>query len=116
MPPDAATRLIEAVTGWDFKEEDVLRTGKRIMNMRHVFSLREGLKPNDRENLLPKRSVGEPPLKEGPLKDVTVDHKKLAAHFSESMGWNKETLVPTRESLESLGGMEDVIQDLYGQK
>ena len=44
MPQDALPRLIEAVTGWDFKEDDVLRTGKRIMNMRHVFNLREGQK------------------------------------------------------------------------
>jgi hypothetical protein len=30
------------------------------------------------------------------------------------MGWDEETLIPTRQSLESLGGMEDVIHDLYG--
>lgn len=114
MPQDAATRFIEAVTGWDFKREDVLQTGKRIMNMRYVFNLREGQKPTGNANVLPKRCVGEPPLTEGPLKGITVDHKKLADHFSESMGWNKETMIPTRESLENLGGMENVIQDLYG--
>ncbi len=112
-PPGAAVRFIEAVTGWDFKQEDALQAGKRILNMRHVFNLREGQKPNDREGMLPKRSVGEPPLTEGPLKGVTVEHKKLAAHFCKSMGWDEKTLVPTRESLESLGGMEDVIRDLY---
>jgi aldehyde:ferredoxin oxidoreductase len=112
-PPDATTRFIEAVTGWDFKKEDVIQTGKRIMNMRHVFNLREGQKPNDDENALPKRCVGEPPLKEGPLKGITVDHKKLAYYFFESMGWDEETLIPTRESLENLGGMEDVIRDFY---
>jgi aldehyde:ferredoxin oxidoreductase len=113
MPPDAAIRFIQAVTGWDFKEEDVIQTGKRIMNMRYVFNLREGQKPNDDENTLPKRCVGEPPLTEGPLKGITVDHKKLAYYFSESMGWDEETLIPTRESLEGMGGMEDVIRDLY---
>jgi aldehyde:ferredoxin oxidoreductase len=114
MPQDAAVRFMEAVTGWEFKEEDVLRTGKRIMNMRHVFNLREGQKPTDRANRLPKRCVGEPPQTEGPVKGVTVDHEKLGSAFSESMGWNKETTVPTRKSLESLGGMEDVIRDLHG--
>ena len=111
MPQGALPRLIEAATGWDFKEDDVLRTGKRIMNMRHVFNLREGQKRAD--SLLPTRCVGDPPLTEGPLKGVTVDHRKLADQFFESIGWNKETLVPTRESLEDLGGMEDVIRDLY---
>jgi aldehyde:ferredoxin oxidoreductase len=111
MPQGALSRLIEAATGWDFKEDDMLRTGKRIMNMRHVFNLREGQKRAD--SLLPTRCVGDPPLTEGPLKGVTVDHRKLADQFFESIGWNKETLVPTRESLEDLGGMEDVIRDLY---
>jgi aldehyde:ferredoxin oxidoreductase len=111
MPQGALSGLLEAVTGWDFKEDAVLRTGKRIMNMRHVFNLREGRKRADSQ--LPKRCVGEPPLAEGPLKGVTVDHRKLADGFFESIDWNKETLVPTRKSLEDLGGMEDVIQDLY---
>ncbi len=113
MPPDAAVRYIEAVTGWDFKESDVIQTGKRIMNMRYAFNLREGQKPNDDDNQLPKRSVGEPPQKEGPLKGVTLDLKKMAYAFFESMGWDGETAIPTRESLEKLGGMEDVIRNLY---
>ena len=112
MPHDALPGLIEAATGWDFKEDDMLRTGKRIMNMRHVFNLREGRKRAD--SLLSKRCVGEPPLTDGPLKGVTVDYRKLADQFFENIGWDKETLVPTRESLEELRGMEDVIRDFYG--
>jgi hypothetical protein len=37
----------------------------------------------------------------------------MAYAFFESMGWDKETAIPTRESLEKLGGMEDVIRNLY---
>ena len=81
--------------------------------MRHLFNLREGQKPTDRENALPKRSVGDPPLTAGPLKGVTVDHGRLGSDFSEAMGWDKKTLIPTRESLENLGGMEAVIRTLY---
>ncbi len=33
-------------------------------------------------------------MKEGPLKGVTVDHRKLAEHFCENIGWEKETLIP----------------------
>jgi len=113
MPQDAAVRFIAAATGWDFKGEDVLQTGKRIMNMRYAFNLREGQKLNDDENAIPKRCVGEPPLTEGPLKGIKVDHKKLAYHFCENMGWDEETLIPTRKSLEDQGGMEDVIRDFY---
>ena len=111
MPPDALPGLIEAVTGWDFKGDNMVRAGKRIMNMRHVFNLREGHKRTD--DVVPGRCVGKPPLKEGPVKDVTVDNERLADNFFDSMGWNRETLVPSQESLEGLGGMEDVIKDLY---
>jgi aldehyde:ferredoxin oxidoreductase len=111
MPQDALPGLIEAVTGWDFKGDDMLRTGKRILNMRHVFNLREGKKRVDTR--LPERCVGEPPLAEGPLKGVTVNHRRLADQFFEKIDWDKETLVPVRGSLEALGGMEGVIQDLY---
>jgi len=113
MPPDAAVRFIGAATGWDFKGEDVIQAGKRIMNMRYAFNLREGQKPNDEENRLSRRCVGDPPLKEGPLKGVTLDCEKMAHAFLESMGWDEKTLLPTRKSLEEIGGMEDVIRDLY---
>lgn len=113
MPPGTEVKQIEAVTGWDFKKEDVIRTGKRIMNMRHVFNLREGQKPTDDEGALPKRCVGEPPLTEGPLKGVTVDYKKLGSNFCKVMDWDEETMIPTRKSLEELGGLDDVIRDFY---
>jgi aldehyde:ferredoxin oxidoreductase len=78
-----------------------------------VFNLREGQKPTDDDSALPKRCIGEPPLKEGPLKGITVDHRMLVHYFCKSMGWDEETLIPIKESLENLGGMEDVIRDLY---
>ena len=80
--------------------------------MRHAFNLREGIKPED--SVLPPRSVGEPPLTEGPLAGKTIEHKKLIEQFCESIQWDKKTHIPTRESLEALGGMDDVIKDLHG--
>jgi aldehyde:ferredoxin oxidoreductase len=111
MPQDALARSIEAVTGWEFNGDTMILTGKRIMNMRHAFNLREGHKRAD--DKLPGRCVGKPPLTVGPVKEVTVDHEKLGDYFFTAMGWDRETLIPSRESLESVGGMEDVIEDLY---
>ncbi len=110
MPPDALLRLIQAVTGWDFTREHLLQAGKRIMSMRHAFNLREGQKPAD--SAIPDICLGKPPLGAGPLTDVTVALTPMAQAFLESMGWDTETTVPSRESLQALGGMEDVIQDL----
>ncbi|MCJ7833679.1 MAG: aldehyde ferredoxin oxidoreductase, partial [Deltaproteobacteria bacterium] len=73
---DLAPKMLEAVTGWEFDEAFQKETAIRVFNMRHAFNLREGIKPSD--VVLPKRSVGEPAQKEGPLAGVTIDHKALA--------------------------------------
>ncbi|MFC1534705.1 aldehyde ferredoxin oxidoreductase family protein [Thermodesulfobacteriota bacterium] len=112
MPRDGAIRFVRAATGWDFNEEELLKTGKRILNMRYAFNLREGQMPN--ENKLPERCIGAPPQTEGPLEGVTVNSDILTQQFFENMDWDKESMIPTRESLENLGGMEDVIRNLYG--
>ena len=62
---DMAPKLLEAVTGWTFDDTVQKEILKRVMGLRHSFNLREGLKPSD--FVLPKRSVGEPPLEQGPL-------------------------------------------------
>ena len=108
MPQDALGKALEAVTGWGV---DFDKTGKRIMAMRQAFNLREGHKRSG--DILPGRCVGKPPLKEGPVKNVTVDHERLGDDFFGSMGWDKETLAPKKEALEALGGMADVIRDIY---
>jgi aldehyde:ferredoxin oxidoreductase len=98
--------------GWDFDEKELSRTGKRILNMRYAFNLREGQRLDG--NIIPARSVGEPPQTEGPLKGITIDYKLMAAQFCENVGWDKEGMIPTLESLIEIGGMEDVIKDIYG--
>jgi len=97
-PPHALKGLLEAVTG---QEIDMTRTGKRILNMRHLFNLREGQKPA--RNLLPARWLGYPPLEEGPLKGNTVNYKQIAENFFEAIGWDKETMMPDKDSLEDMG-------------
>ena len=105
-----AWKLMPPVTGWDFGEEEEMNAGLRIFNMRHAFNLREGMKPADFQ--LPKRSVGEPPQTEGPLKGVTVDHKGFIRNFFKAIEWDETTGKPSRSSLEKIGGMEDVIKSL----
>lgn len=105
-----AWKLIPPVTGWNFGQEEEMKAGLRIYNMRHAFNLREGLKPADFQ--LPKRSVGEPPQVAGPLKGITVDYRSFIRNFFKAMDWDEATGKPSRSSLEKLGGLEDVIESL----
>jgi aldehyde:ferredoxin oxidoreductase len=103
--------FMEAVTGRTLSAEEQLNTAMRMVNMRHAFNLREGQKPSALS--LPPRSVGEPPQQEGPLKGITIDYQKLHQNFCQAIQWDEDTLMPSRESLEALGGLEDVINDLW---
>jgi len=105
-----ARKLLPPVTGWDFGAEEEMTAGLRIYTMRHAFNLRDGLKPSDFQ--LPKRSVGEPPQTEGPLKGITVDYKGFIRNFYKAIDWDETTGTPSRNSLEKLGGLEDVIKSL----
>lgn len=111
-PPGIQNELIAAITGFEFGPEKAFETGHRIYLMRHGFNLREGLKPADFN--LARRSVGKPPLTAGPLEGITVDEELLAKNFFEAAGIDFETGKPYQETLEKLGSLDEIIEDLYG--
>lgn len=101
--------LIEAASGLDMQKQ--LAAGMRILTLRHAFNLREGLIPAD--FILPPRSIGRPPLTEGPLAGVSVPAEALADNYFAALDWDRATGRPSLQALENLGGLEMVIQDLY---
>jgi aldehyde:ferredoxin oxidoreductase len=112
LPPGIHKKYLRAITGFDFEDEEILnKTGLRSFTIRHAFNLREGLRRKDWD--ISQRMVGKPPLKEGPNAGVTVDNEKLADNFFHALDWNVEDAVPTKEALERIGGLENVIKDLY---
>ena len=78
-----------------------MAAGARIYTMRHAFNLREGLNPLSRN--MPGRIIGQPPLKAGNVKDITVDYRTLAREFLERLGWDPRTTIPSEASLKKLG-------------
>ena len=109
-PMDGVAQFLAAVTGWEFTMQDSLVAGERIANIRRAFNLREGIKPSDYK--LPSRVRGEPPLKEGPLANVTIDVDNLAKEYCEFMDWDVTTGKPSKDKLVSLG-LDDVAKDLW---
>ena len=47
--------------------------------------------------------IGDPPLKTGPLKDITIDLNTLTGEYCEKMGWDPKTGKPSQKKLEELG-------------
>ncbi|MBN1582667.1 MAG: aldehyde ferredoxin oxidoreductase family protein [Anaerolineae bacterium] len=104
----AIPEQLSAVTGWEFDLEAVYEAGMRVGTMRHAFNLREGHNPLARN--VPGRLVGEPPLSEGNVKGVTVDHRTLNREYLERCGWDVRTTIPSEASLKALG-MDFLIAD-----
>ncbi|MDR0905707.1 MAG: hypothetical protein LBN00_05995 [Oscillospiraceae bacterium] len=112
LPPGIKVRYLNALTDFDYSDEDAVNLGLRLFTMRHAFNLREGMRRRDFK--ISDRIVGKPPLKAGPLENVTIDHEQLGDNFYSEIGWDLQTALPPREFLEKVGGLDFVIDDLYG--
>ncbi len=100
---------LSAVTGQAYDLEKIYEVGRRIYTMRHAFNLREGLNPLTRN--VPGRMIGNPPLNEGNVRDITVDYKTLIREFLETIGWDTKTTVPSDDTLRKLG-MQFLVDDM----
>ena len=109
-PNQRIPEWINATTGWNTTIEELLKTGERIANLRIAFEVREGGNPAKRE--VPGRTVGSPPLREGPFKDFTLDWKTQEKEYLEACDWDPETTKPSRQKLEELG-LKDVADVLH---
>ena len=99
--PAAVPEFLNALTGWDLSFEECLEIGERIANLRHAFNLREGHNLLDQK--MPGRMIGDPPLKEGNVRDITVDVEAMLGEYLEAMDWDRTTTRPSRARLEQLG-------------
>ncbi len=111
MPPAQEFNLIKAITGFDYDDDELSKIGYRSYTIRYAFNIREGLRRKD--YYISGRIIGSPPLKAGPTTGVTVDYEQLGDNFFKAFGWDVETGVPLKETLENIGGLDFLISDLY---
>ena len=109
-PVDTIPTFLSVITGWQITPDEFTRMAERISALRQAINVREGLKPEDFK--MPGRAVGKPPLKEGPLANVTVDVDTMVAEYYKAMDWDLRTGKPSKKKLLELG-LEDVAQDLW---
>jgi aldehyde:ferredoxin oxidoreductase len=92
-------RLLTAVTGEQYKAEDLLRVGERVWNLERLYNLREGFTAAD--DTLPPRLLNEPsPV--GPSAGHVVRLAPMLAEYYEFRGWDAHG-VPTPARLAALG-------------
>ena len=100
-------RYFNAVTGLDWSEEDIMRTGERINNLERAFNVRRGLVRSS-ETVSPR--FLNSPVESGPYKGCTFDPVPLLDEYYEDRGWDERGF-PTRKRLEALD-LHEVADDL----
>jgi len=93
--------FLTAVTGQNYDFDTCLRIGERIANMRHLFNLREGLNPL--QYTFNPRALGKPPLKKGPVANVTLNDDTMVRDYLRAMDWDIATTKPSVKKLQELG-------------
>jgi aldehyde:ferredoxin oxidoreductase len=103
LKPAFLTDALNAITGWDFKVEDLMIIGERANNLCRCFNAREGITRKD--DYLPPR-LTEDTLPDGPSKGQRIPREELERmldDYFELRGWDTKTGVPTQQKLKQLG-------------
>ena len=100
-PNNRIPEWINLTTGWDTTNEEILKAGERIANIRMAFSVREGDIVTERR--VPDRMIGKKPQETGPLAGITIDTETLEKEYLQACDWDMKTATPSRRKLEELG-------------
>jgi len=91
--------LLSIATGKEFSKKDLLKAAERVLNMERMMNVSFGFDRKD--DSLPERFLKEK-APDGRGKGHVVDLDTALDSYYESMGWDKETGIPTDEKLEEL--------------
>jgi aldehyde:ferredoxin oxidoreductase len=103
------TGALNAVTGWDYSEDEAKDVGLRAVNLMKAFNLRAGI---GRELDAPSERYGSTPV-DGPNEGIGIKPvlEPMLRNYYGLMGWDEETSEPLPETLRNLD-LAYVIKDL----
>ncbi len=107
---DTLKEGVNAVTGFDYSEDDFKTLGHRIFALRQAFNLREGIRRSDWT--WSERAAR--PSFHAVHDEVRLDWGLMVDSLYKELDYDREG-VPSKEALEKLGGLDQVIEDLYGK-
>jgi aldehyde:ferredoxin oxidoreductase len=90
--------LLNAVTGFEYTTEEMMKAGERIWNLERVFDLKVGFTGKD--DTLPERFLNTP-MPDGPVKGSVVPLSVMLPEYYTLRGWSKDG-VPTDAKLKEL--------------
>jgi aldehyde:ferredoxin oxidoreductase len=99
-------KMANLTTGLEYSLEDLRQIGERIYTLERMFNVREGI--NRSKDVLPNRFLNEP-IADGPRKGHFITEEELNYMLDDyyvARGWDKETGIPTDETLNKLSLLE----------
>ena len=99
-------RFTNAVTGWNYSNEEAITIADRIYTLERLFNVREGFSKQD--DSLPWRCLNEP-MPDGPAQGNTVPLERMLTDYYRERGWNEQTGIPETETIARLG-LTDLIR------
>lgn len=100
--------ILNALTGWAFKPEELLAAGDRSVNIKRAVSNKFGL--TREHDVLPQICLNA--LDEGTTAGVQPDMEVMLKEYYQYRGWDWDTGKPTQDKLRELG-LTRVAEDLY---
>ncbi len=100
VQPSTWAAVLSAATGETWTKEAMLKAAERVINLERMINARWGLTRKD--DTLPKRILTEPAPDgrgEGQVANIDVSLDSFYA----AMGWDRESGLPTAETVEKLG-------------
>jgi aldehyde:ferredoxin oxidoreductase len=101
MNAERIARAVSAATGWDMDAEEAWDVGRRAVNLMRAFNLQSGITAKQDR---PSPRYGSVPV-DGPIKGIGImpHWDEMLRNYYTLMGWDPETGVPLRGTLENLG-------------
>ncbi|MBU2511082.1 aldehyde ferredoxin oxidoreductase family protein [bacterium] len=101
---------LNQVTGWNKTPDDYMEIGIRIQTMRQMFNARQ--KVDMTQFRMHERAIGNPPLKNGPVKGVTLRIDEMIPLYYQTWGWDEKSGRPKDETVEKLG-LNNLLSESY---
>ena len=101
--------MVNALTGWNVDQKELLLCGERIQNLRQAFNVREGIKPADFVPHARMMGEGDGQLEAGPLAGVRAPLEQLKRDYFQAMAWDPDTGRLSRDRAKQLG-MDELLE------
>ncbi len=101
---DQTLAILNAVTGWNATQDEVVETAHRGLTLARLFNLREGFTRAD--DRLPERFSEPLPKHPGFPREA---QEKIVTDYYVEYGWDPATGVPTRETIQKLEIEQDAV-------